>query len=124
MYFLHLNCENMYAIDRSLKQRIPSMGHYPVYFSSTGKVLSKVSIGTEEFIEQHNEDTKYIIDSIIRPRLVFTHNKRDFVQLKFIHNWIEEHCFKKIPQCAFYDVLEEQFADNYNPRYRGILTNV
>ena len=85
----------MYAIDRSLKQRIPSMGPalmrilletYPNYFSNTVKVPSKVSIATEEFIEQHNEDTKYLIDTIIRPRLMFTDNKRDFVQLKFILN--------------------------------------
>ena len=93
---------------------------YPNYFSNTVKVPSKVSIATEEFIEQHNEDTKYLIDTIIRPRLMFTDNKRDFVQLKFIHNWVEEHCFKKIPKRTLYDVLEELFADNYNPRYRGV----
>ena len=55
------NCENMYAIDRSLKQRIPSMGpalmrilldHYPVYqcFRSSVHVPSKISVATDEFI--------------------------------------------------------------------------
>ena len=45
---------------------------------------SKIAIASSEFIEQHNDDMKFIIDSMIRPRLQFTDNKRDFVQLKFI----------------------------------------
>ena len=50
---------------------------------------------------------------------MFTENKCEIVQLTFIHNWIEEHCFENIPQCALYNinVLEEQFADNNNLRY-------
>ena len=95
------------------------LDHYPIYSRSNVHVPSKISVATDEFIEQHNDDMKFIIDSMIRPRLQFTDNKRDFVQLKFIHNWVEEHSFKKVSQRALYDLLEEMFSDNYYPRYRG-----
>ena len=121
--------QNVNEIDRSLKQKIPSMGptfmrilldQYVIYINNSVHVPSKISVATDEFIEQHNDDMKYIIESLIRPRLQFTDNKRDFVQLKFIHNWVQEHSFKKIQQRALYDLLEDEFSDNYNPRYRDV----
>ena len=96
------------------------LDHYPIYCRNVIHVPSKISIATDEFIEQHNDDIKFLIDSMILPRLQFTDNKRDFVQLKFIHNYVQEHSFKKVPQRALYDLLEEQFSNNYNPRYRDV----
>ena len=60
-------------------------------------------------------DMKFIIDAMILPKLQFTDNKRDFVQLKVIHNYVQEHSYKMVAQCALYDILEEQFLNNYNP---------
>ena len=123
------NLENFNEIDQTLKQRIPAMGpalmrilldHYPIYSRSNVHVPSKISVATDEFIEQHNDDMKFIIDAMILPKLQFTDNKRDFVQLKVIHNYVQEHSYKKVAQRALYDMLEEQFSNNYNPRYRDV----
>ena len=94
------NLQNVNEIDRTLKQRIPAMGpalmrillnQYQVYLKNSVCIPSKISIATDEFIEQHNDDMKFIIDSMIIPRLKLTDNKCDFVLLKFIHNWVEEY---------------------------------
>ena len=65
-------------------------------------------------------DMKFIIDAMILPKLQFTDNKHDFVQLKVTHNYVQEHSYQKVAQRALYDMLEEQFSNNYNPRYRDV----
>ena len=57
---------------------------------------------------------------MILPKLQFTDNKPDFVQLKVTHNYVQEHSYQKVAQRALYDMLEEQFSNNYNPRYRDV----
>ena len=120
------NFGNVFPINRELKQKIPFMGaslmrvlleRYQIYYNSCLVVPRKITVASEEFIEQHNDDINFIIRSTITPRLKFTDNKRDYVQFVFIKKWIQDRNFKSISTNALYDALEEIFPDNYNPSY-------
>ena len=119
----------VFEIDRNLKTQIPFMGaalmrillnHYNIYYNSTVVIPSKIAVASSEFIEQHNKDINFIIQTIIKPHLIFTDNKRDFVQFVFLKKYVQDHVHshKTISTTVLYDALEETFADNYNPRYR------
>jgi len=119
----------VFEIDRNLKTQIPFMGaalmrillnNYNIYYNSTIVIPSKIAVASSEFIEQHNEDINFIIQTIIKPHLIFTDNKRDFVQFVFLKKYVQDHVHshKTISTTVLYDALEETFADNYNPRYR------
>ena len=119
----------VFEIDRNLKTQIPFMGaalmrillnHYNIYYNSTIIIPSKIAVASSEFIEQHNEDINFIIQTIIKPHLIFTDNKRDFVQFVFLKKYVQDHVHshKTISTTVLYDAREETFADNYNPRYR------
>ena len=115
--------------DRNLKQRMQPMGpalmrillnQYQVYRKNGVFVPNKVTVASSEYIKQHNEDINYLIDTVIRPKLTFTDNKRDFVQFVFIKKWMQDHHVGSFSSTALYDALEESFSDNYNPRYRDV----
>ena len=96
------------------------LDHYNIYHNSTVVIPSKIAIASSEFIEQHNEDINFVIPTIIiiKPHLIFTDNKRDYVQFVFLKKYVQDHCHKTISTTVLYDALEEAFPDNYNPRYR------
>ena len=121
--------EHVFEIDRNLKQRMQPMGpalmrillnQYQVYRKNGVFVPNKVTVASSEYIKQHNEDINYLIDTVIRPKLTFTDNKRDFVQFVFIKKWMQDHHVGSFSSTALYDALEESFSDNYNPRYRDV----
>ena len=123
------NLGTVFEIDRDLKMQIPFMGaalmrilfdRYKHYYNSTVVTPSKISIASNEFIEQHNEDINFVIQTIIKPHLIFTDNKCDFVQFVFLKKYVQDHCHKTIGTTVLYDALEEAFPDNYNPRYRDV----
>ena len=68
--------------------------------------------------QQHNADINFVIQTIIKPHLIFTDNNRDYVQFVLFKKCVQDYCHKTISTAVLYDALEEVFLDNYNPRYR------
>ena len=122
---------NVFPIDTSLKDELKTWGmalmnklllRYTTIKKEGYKIKTpeKVVEASHEMISRSHDDIDYFINNRIRPNLVFTDNKEDFIQFVFIKDWVKKNtCINEnVSPMKLTDALERIFEKQYVKRYR------